>query len=114
MFEKIFINLKEIGKDYIDIRKFKLRFRKLGIRKDDPRVYKIFDRLAELHADRISKAELKTIIDGHIDFTFRTLCEDFIIPDFGGFSYQIGKLYMRCTVGIIKQAELVKVKSTLT
>jgi len=48
MLDKIFTNLKAYQSDYVDMKEFKSRFTKMGIRHNDPRVFEMFERLEHM------------------------------------------------------------------
>jgi hypothetical protein len=92
---KIFINLKAYKCDYVDLKEFKGRFQKMGIRSNDPRFADMFSMLDQM-PQKITKEMLGEIIQDHEDFVVKVLREDFIMPDFQNFKGEVKDLYEKC------------------
>ena len=94
--KRIYLNLKIEGEEAVLKKDLMKQISKNGILNDDPRLKDIIHQLELIEDYKFTKEEFFKIMESNYDIIFKSMSEQFVIPEFEKVKGQIKDLYNLC------------------
>ena len=94
--KRIYLNLKIEGEEAVLKKDLMKQISKNGILNDDPRLKDIIYQLELIEDYKFTKEEFFKIMESNYDIIFKSMSEQFVIPEFEKVKGQIKDLYNLC------------------
>ncbi|XP_054267441.1 glutaminase liver isoform, mitochondrial isoform X2 [Macrosteles quadrilineatus] len=105
--DTLFDMFRDEETDLIHIGKFLAALRNSGLRKNDPRLHDFADHLKKVHfksgseggspeTQKLNRETFKSVVSSNLVLISRAFRNNFIIPDFQGFTKYIEEFYWKC------------------
>ncbi|KAE8751564.1 hypothetical protein FOCC_FOCC001811 [Frankliniella occidentalis] len=103
----LFDMFKNEDNDLLPIGKFLAALRQTGLRKNDPRLFELSEKLRAVHrqsgyeggspeTQKLDRETFRSVIQANMILISRAFRHQFVIPDFAGFTKHIEDFYYRC------------------